>query len=372
MAQANSKKELAAEKALAARDALVSILRRKVKALIRESNTKEAVVKAVRETVTAMAPVDYPIAPVSKKAASSETFVIALSDWHYAEVVEKAEMGGLNEYNSDIAASRLEFYSDKIRDFKANKLGGIRFHKCVIIGLGDLVSGIIHDELERSNDQDIVEQSIHMGYLVAQFIREIAAEFQAVECVFVWGNHGRTKQKKEFKNRSANWDYVCAQVVSALLASQKNVTVEIAAAWWLLKEIEGWVFFIQHGDNGVGQGFAGIPFYALQRTDSRVSALMGSIGKIVHYFILGHFHVSGSLDRNGGGEIILCGTAKGGDEYASGKFGSSGPPRQTIFGVAPKIGKTWEWKINLKSAPAHPSRYQLYAGKTLGEAIQDS
>ena len=200
------------------------IMARKYQQAIKATSTQEVVLEYLQNHIEALPEVASP-KPLAVKdvVPSEEELVLCLGDIHAGEVVKAEELNGLNEYNFDILTHRLKSLADSVIAIAKNKLSGYTFRKLHILGLGDWVSGTIHDELVESADGNVVEWTMNLAYIVAQMVRELAVEFEEIEFVGIVGNHGRLHKKPRFKARYVNWDYICYQMLSGFLAKQKNV-----------------------------------------------------------------------------------------------------------------------------------------------------
>jgi len=345
------------------------ILRKKYAQAVKASSTQEVILEAVGEYINALPEVAVP-APRSTKNdnASEEELILNLGDIHAGEVVKAEELDGLNEYNFDILVRRLKALSDSIIDIAKNKLSGYTFRKLHILGLGDWVSGTIHDELVENAEGNVVEWTINLAYIVAQMIRELATEFEEIEFVGIVGNHGRLHKKPRFKARYVNWDYICYQMLSALLASQKNVSFKIPKSFWTIHEVNNHKFLLIHGDNI--NSSLGIPWYGIQRMVANLKELLASKDKHFDYIMLGHFHNYGLLDRVKG-ELVINGSLIGGNEYSVGKMFTSSEACQHFCGVHKKWGMTFRYKINVQHVENKGELPYKYAGDVaLGSLIQ--
>lgn len=346
-----------------------NIITKKYQQAIKATSTQEVVLEYLRDHIQAFPEVTFPEPkPIKNVTGSSEEeLVLALGDIHAGEVVDAVEMNDLNEYNFDIATRRLKALADSVIDIAKNKLSGYTFRKLHILGLGDWVSGIIHDELVESADGNIIEWTMNLAYVVAQMIRELAAEFEEIEFVGVIGNHGRLHKKPRFKARYVNWDYVCYQMLSALLANQKNVKCTIPKSFWHIHEINHHKFLLIHGDNI--KSSLGIPWYGIQKMVANLKELLASKDKHFDYIMLGHFHNYGLLDRVKG-ELIINGSLIGGNEYSVGKMFTSSEACQHFCGVHPKRGMTFRYKINVQSVDIKGEvPYKYVEDMTLGNLI---
>lgn len=338
-----------------------SILTKKYRQAIKSTSTQEVILEHITNYIQALPGVTFPKPHSSKNSSSSseEELVLALGDIHAGEVVDAIEMNGINEYNFDIATRRLKLLVDSVIDISKNKLKGYKFRKLHILGLGDWVSGTIHEELTENANGNIVEWTMNLAYVVAQVIRELAMEFEEIEFVGIVGNHGRMHKKPRFKARYVNWDFICYQMMSALLANQKNVKCIIPKSFWYIHEVNNYKFLVLHGDNI--NSSLGIPWYGIQRTVANLKELLASKDQQFDYIVLGHFHNYGLLDRVKG-ELIVNGSIIGGNEYSVGKMFTSSEACQHFCGVHPTRGMTFRYKINVQHVDMDSELPYRYVG----------
>ncbi len=285
------------------------------------------------------------------KGVTTESGILLLSDTHIGEVIQAAEMRGLNAYNVDICNRRLKHLSNVCRDLMTDKLRGYHFDRLHIMLLGDIVSGYIHDELAETGEGNIMDWTVNGAYIIAQLVREFLQTVPAISLVGVVGNHGRVyKGPVRFKERYVNWDYVTYQYISMFLrdeAKAGRVTFNFPQSFWTVEKICGWNWLVLHGDNI--KSWAGIPWYGIERAIKKLKELMAVQKEFVDYIALGHFHNQGTLDMMRG-QVIINGSVMGGDEYSIGKMYSTSSARQWLGGIHPRTGITWTYNINLQDA----------------------
>jgi len=331
----------------------IKILQKKYAAAIKTASLQEAVLDQLKTHINALPPVDFPSSkPVAikdkeKVKDSEEELVLLLSDLHAGEVVIKEELNGLNEYNFDICTYRLKYLADSIRDIVKNKLRGYKFRKLNIFGLGDFVSGTIHEELVASSEGTIVESTINLAYVLAQMILELSVDFEEIKFTGIVGNHGRLTKQVQYKSRYVNWDYICYQLLSMFLANQKNVTFNIPKSFWTLETVNNFNFLLIHGDNI--RSNLGIPWYGIRKVVSNLKELLESKDQRFHYVTLGHFHNLGLLDGVKG-ETMINGSVIGGNEFSIGAMFTSSQACQLFCGVHHKKGVTFRYKITVQDA----------------------
>jgi hypothetical protein len=347
--------QVAHDKKIAGLKAEVHQLQRKYKESIKQSNVSERIVERLEQGIAALPVVPAPAKPKIVRGQSVESAVLVGSCWHIGEKIDRQEMGDLNEYNFDIFVRRLQFLIEKAITFTQDNMKSHTFEELHLFLTGDMVSGIIHEELVETNELHIVDQCLLGALVVAQAIQDLARVFPRVTVTGVVGNHGRTQQQKQFKHKGTkSWDYVFYNTLALLLRNQENVTFIIPKSYWAVVEVQGHLFQIQHGDTIKSWG--GIPFYGLNRETSKWVEIHATQGRFIRYYVTSHFHTKAIL-QSGYGERIMNGSLKGGDEYAIG-LGLYGDPIQLLFGVHPKHGKSWELSLNAKYAEILEPRYR--------------
>ena len=114
------------------------------------------------------------------RVRGEEVAVILLSDWHIGEVVRAEAVSNVNAFNKYIAGARLEYLCDKIAELVELQRSYTNINKAIVWFGGDIVSGLIHDELIKSADITAVEQVAVAGYLLAQVVAELSTVFDHI------------------------------------------------------------------------------------------------------------------------------------------------------------------------------------------------
>ena len=146
-----------------------------------------------------------------------------------------------------------------------------------------------------------------------------------------------TGNSKEANPRT-NWDSMFYKALAMSLSNQPNITVT-PGGWYQLINVMGWRFFLAHGDQVVSQ--QGVPLIALRRKLNEWYAAFGGF----HYAYLGHWHSGGHDQVNSMASFDICPPLVTGDDWALEKVGRVSKPIQLVFGIHPKYGRTWEYKL---------------------------
>lgn len=277
-----------------------------------------------------------------QKTPSGETLCLMLSDFHMGEEVDSAEVMDLNEYSTDIAVQRVHQLATGVRSI-ASKMTGYNFEALNIFELGDMVSGIIHEELLQGTAT--VDQVVICARTLADLTADLSELFPVVNVVGVIGNHGRMTKKPKFKKKWDNFDYLVYKFQEQICSQLENVSFNMPKSAMAMVQLYKWNFLLRHGD-GKSQSYAGIPFYGILRGDGKLTQVLAQDNRYPHYHLLGHYHTQNTLEKVGG-KIIMNGSLVGTGEYSwNAMFGSS-EPKQKLFSVHPEHGVTWEMDLNV-------------------------
>jgi len=286
-------------------------------------------------------PAFEPITLTRASKFDAETIVAVISDSHVGELIDADEIQGIGAYNFEIFRERLKYYYRSLLRLLEIHTKQTPCKRLVILALGDIVTGktIFPGQAAR------VDLSI--GEQVIAAVREFTWLFRQLAVLTRWqldiyavpGNHGRIGKKGEFCPTD-NFDWIVGQQWRAELASLKNVTVNISDSLFAFPQIEGFTFYISHGDKL--RGWMGIPYYAQNRAEGQLTRALNPHGVYPAYFIRGHQHRA-SFD----GFNFINGGWTGVSEFSINNLHSAAPPQQILFGVHKHHGVTWRRAIDL-------------------------
>lgn len=216
-----------------------------------------------------------------------------------------------NTFNQDILKERIEKFTSeilKIRDLHKSE-------NCYLV-IGEILSGIIHNNLRLQNNMDLMEQFKYVSELISAMLIRIANHFNHIYVYVTPGNHSRVSPKKEDSLDGENMDVLLPFYLKAKLQNINNIDIcennidhEIA-----MFNIRGNNVFASHGhkDNpaSVVQNF---------------TMMFGIKPDIV---LLGHRHLNG-LTTVYNTKVIESGCCSGTDQYAM-SIRKTNRPEQTI------------------------------------------
>ena len=126
-------------------------------------------------------------------------YAIALfSDAHIEETVESASVLGKNEYNINIAETRIKNYFANL--CKCLIKDGVQ--ELIFASLGDNISAFIHDELAQTNGLTPSEATIKAQSLIYSGLDFLCknAKLNSIKFIGIVGNHSRTTKKIQHSN----------------------------------------------------------------------------------------------------------------------------------------------------------------------------
>lgn len=265
------------------------------------------------------------------------------SDWHWGEVVDPNQIGGVNEYNIKIAQQRAKAFIDTSIDLLKNRFNNPKYEGVVFALGGDMFSGNIHEELATTNDMEVMPAVLDLWGTLVWCIDTLADEFGKVFVPCVSGNHGRNTHKIQNKNRNyTNFDWLLYQFLNKRFENDKRVTFFIPDGSDAYYQVYGYKYLLTHGDQfRGGDGVIGC-LGAIIRGDHKKRSRNAQIDQEYDTMLIGHFHQLIQLQR-----LIVNGSLKGYCEYAySNNFGFE-PPRQALWITHPLHGITFSCPVNV-------------------------
>jgi hypothetical protein len=303
----------------------------------------------------------------TKKDKIIEHCVMHLSDGHHDQVVRPEMVGGLENYDFQVACIRAEKYVDTVIDWTQKTLAPtFDFPVLWVLAYGDHTSGEIHKACERSYYRNQFRNCLAIGQLHARMYRDLAAYFSQVNILYLSGNHGRRTIKKDYLGANDNWDYLVAEVARLHSQDLKNVSFLIPDAWSANVNINGVGFSVSHGDDV--RSNSGLPWYGMVRRQKGLIALGAMTGHRPRYFVAGHHHTLSTLSDMDG-EMLLNGSWIGTDPFAYNALAGYREPSQLLHGVNLKYGVSWRLHVKLRDDnERYPKRYLIDGGREVGPA----
>lgn len=271
------------------------------------------------------------------------------SDWHFGEVVNPAEVGGVNEFNTTIAIQRVKRLVDTTIDLSFNHMGRAKTeYPGVVICLGgDMMTGDIHEEIVITNDRTPQQQINDLTDTLAGAIDRMATAFGKAFVPCVVGNHGRDTKKPRLKGRVfTSHEWVVYTNLERFFRKSKNIIIHVPSESDAYFKVYGHRYLLTHGDSlGVkgGDGIIGA-LGPIMRGTIKTGRSEAQIGRDFDTLLMGHWHQGLFLPG-----CIVNNALKGYDEYA--RLQMRAPysrPSQQLWFTHPEHGITAKWEVYLE------------------------
>jgi len=220
------------------------------------------------------------------------TAMVSVTDWHLEETVDLAAVNGVNEFNLKIAQRRIKQLWQSIAGLIDMCRSKSRIDELVIMLLGDLVNGWIHEEFLVSNSLTPPEATLRVfDELVSGLsflLKETGVKNIIVPCVC--GNHGRiTKRKMSKKSAETTYDWLIYQLLARWFETQgeKRIRFVLPRGDMTYIKVYDKVIRLTHGDNIRYQGGIGGVHIPLRKALDRWNTCTRA-----DYNYLGHWHTN--------------------------------------------------------------------------------
>lgn len=274
--------------------------------LIRQEARKESYADMVKRIICEnVEPINVPVHYTLFN--SSTDLLCHLTDVHCGIEIHNWK----NDFDEDILKKRIEKFTSDILDIR----GMHKSENCYLV-IGEILSGIIHNNLRLQNNMDLMEQFKYVSELISAMLSRMANHFNHIYVYTTPGNHSRISPKKEDALNGENMDVLLPFYLNARMQNIKNITIcdntiepEIA-----MFNIRGNNVFAAHGHkdspSNVVQNF---------------TMMFGIKPDIV---FLGHRHTN-SMETVYDTKVIQSGCVSGSDNYAT-SIRKTNRPEQTV------------------------------------------
>lgn len=267
----------------------------------------------------------------SKKSPKITRTVIGhISDTHIGVVINKEEMGGINEFNPLIASRRFAAFFKQLAEFKTHRRAETEL---LLVLNGDIFAGIIHNQ--EWGVLPMASQHALSLRILSQGISYCRQHYRKVKIVCTSGNHGRFMHKgNQGRQMQQKWDGFDMMLYSSLeeiFKSDPNVTFEIPKTPFALIEVQGHKFLCTHGDTflNVGNVSRSINVENISKQINNMIIGLGHIDAV----LVGHVHKNTVQTLDNGTELLINNTLSGLDPFAMSLGITSNNPSQQIIEV---------------------------------------
>jgi hypothetical protein len=258
------------------------------------------------------------------------SLIVMLSDLHTGQTFNSP----FGQYNTDILKDRMTQLLNKVISI-GNRHNSVMVN---VVLLGDQISGNIHNTIQVSNRENVIEQIKIASEVITWFCVELSKVFGYVHIYECAGNHSRLVSNKELAVHDERLDNLITWIIKQMTAHIDRIKVHDDEETRIdsgisMFELYGKDYVAVHGDYDV-----------LNKTG--VGNLSMMLGKIPYAIMNGHNHFPSNTDINGV-KIIQGGSIAGsGDDYTIEKR-LSGKPNQTVL-VCDENGIDCIYNVELK------------------------
>lgn len=283
------------------------------------------------------------VKPGSVRINSPVVAVAQWCDWHMGKVQRPDEIEGFGEFSPDLAKIRMASYARAFQKWVEAHRSVYTVNELHILVLGDLISGMIHDELMVTAAFPVPVQVVEAARLLSWSIAQLSPHYATTVVHFiVEDNHSRLTRKPQSSQAGINsFNYLVGMFSRERLLDVPNLLFNIYPQFQRTVEVGGRHYLLSHGHKV--QGWAGFPYYGLERRAHReaMKRMVTGIGKFDRV-VIGHWHAP------------LChpyywigGSLSGTDAYDH-SAGRHAAPSQAAWMVHPRHGEFDRTDFDLK------------------------
>jgi len=310
---------------------LKSALRRaqqaEAKAKRKSEDIVNAVYQAASDALRAAPPAKIEKPKQSKAKGKPEVALVHLTDWQAGKKTVS--------YGLTTLADRIEQMTNKVIELTNIQRQHHPVRDCVVMLGGDMVEGIgIFPGQAYEVEAHLFEQLFEVVRIIEQTVKTLAQNFDTVQIVCEFGNHGRLGRKGDMPSGD-NIDRMAYKIASERTAGIKGVTWQMSADWHQIVRVGNYRALLVHGDEVNSYG-GNVPAFGILR---KCNAWATGVVEDFHDVYMGHFHTPMSLTLANGGRVFVSGSPESHNEYARVFVAAVGKPSQRLHFVDPDKGR---------------------------------
>lgn len=219
--------------------------------LLREQARKETSMDAIRDALSNIPNVK--LSECKKKSGDDNDLIVNLTDIHAGIIIDNYK----NKFNDDVLKERLSKYLAKICEIQKRH----KSKNCYLV-IGEIISGLIHENLRYESDKGVVEQFTLISEYLVEFIKSLSKSFKEVHIYITPGNHSRCVANKSSAFKGENFDHLLRFYLNGRFEDTKRIHIYENKLDESISnfEVRGNVVMASHGDkdspNDVVQKFA--------------------------------------------------------------------------------------------------------------------
>lgn len=318
-----------------------------------------ATVEACKDATLSLGPIAPVPAPArdSRRKAKPEVALWHLTDWQGGKITAS--------YNGQVMRERVMRFCEKAVALTEIQRAHHPVRKCMIMFGGDLIEGLFQYPAQAFQvDASLFGQYTRAVRLVIDVVRYALANYDEVEVIGEWGNHGRIGSKRSEVPTPDNFDRMIQWTARELLtllepkrltwedpAGQlEHVDLETEDGRFLAADIQrvqvgNYRALLIHGDE-IGRNGHASPMTIVNHVAKWQS---GSYPWQFRDCYLGHYHnhCEWALP-NGIGAVYQTGAPESDNRYAGVNLAASATPSQRLHFIDPEKGRvTAQFKVFL-------------------------
>jgi len=334
---------------------LVSLERKRLHQRAKEAERKNTVKEALAEinrledlldlkTLLRGAKTEFIIRPPRGKRTEAIAVAVA-SDWHVAERVRKSDVNGRNEFNLAIAKIRAQEFFVRLVKLLRKEQQDVEISTVILALLGDFITNneMHHSENAENLLLEPTAEALYAFQLLSEGIEYILRETKAnliIPCHS--GNHGRTTENLRVASEQGHsYEFFIYVMLKERFGANKRITFIIAEGYHSYVKAFDFMIRFHHGHNVRYHGGVGGITIPVNKAIAQWNRL-----EVADLDVFGHFH-----QFFDGGNFICNGSLIGYNAYALSIKAAYEPPRQALFLVNSKFGKSMVTPVFFSDRP---------------------
>lgn len=320
------------------RAALTRAQRQLLQAKAKADALVHATIQGARDAQLSLGRIPAVPQPKVDKRKGGEVALWHLTDWQGAKIT--------TSYNSEVMRKRVAQFVEKAKAITDIQRADHPVRECVIMFGGDMIEGLFNFPTQPFEiDASLFGQYSNVSRLLVETVRSALADYERVEVVAEWGNHGRLGSKRDAVPRSDNADRMTYELARQILAGESRLTWRDCPEDVQRVEIGEYRALLIHGDE-IGRGGFSSPATIVRHADRWRS---GAYPWAFRDIYVAHYHTHAEWPMaNGEGAVYQTGSTESDNRYARDTMAASAKPSQRLHFIDPKRGRvTCQYKVSL-------------------------
>ena len=300
---------------------------------LRQESRSELFYENIRDTLDVLPMPKVIVGQSGYVGSNNKEYVLAIADIQGGAKFKIPT----NEYSLDICGERFNILLDMVVEYvECNKI-----NKLNVVALADNIQGILRLTDLKLNETSVVEATIMVSRLIANFLNELSAYC----CIDYYhtptSNHSQLRPigSKASELASEDMEYVIGNYIHDMLINNNRISVHLNDG---CNHIEIPIFdfniIAEHG-------------HAIKNLETALKDRSATYRKLIDYIIVGHWHngkiIPGNEHESHDTEVLMCPSFQGTDPYAYHKLGLSSKAACKLFVFDKKYGCTGTEKFIL-------------------------